>query len=123
MSSSRDPPKYRARGHVTYTKIEHPARAPLFTITMLRVEIMHEDLYHEVTMPILPIMLCCVCLHIPMPYVVLQLPSLKHHASELHTQTRQTCTQAYTTTKELSSPMSSLAKTIDEKMVECMPLW
>lgn len=110
MSSSRDQRPNAGRVNM-HAKTEHPPRAPLFTITMPHVESTHEDLEHAGTMLI---MLCCARLHLLMPYILLQ-PPPKHHASELRKQTGQICTQAYTTTKEFSSPIPSPAKTIDEK--------
>lgn len=100
-----------------YTKTRRLPKAQLFPITMLHVKAMHEGLHHAVVMLI---MLCYACTYSPIPHILLQ-PPPKHDASELHTQTRQTCTQSRITTTVLSSPMPSQAKMFDEKRVKCMP--
>jgi hypothetical protein len=93
-----------------YTKTKYSPRTKWLLFTMLQVIATHEDLPHAVAMPKLSF---CAWLHTPMPYILLQ-PQPEYHAGELHAQTRQLCKQAHTTTKELSSPMPSQAKTIDE---------
>jgi hypothetical protein len=92
-------------------RIEAPCHSKILPSTMLPVVDTHEDLLHAVTMPYTP---CRACIHVPLPYPPL-LPPPKQRVSELHTQRKQTCTQARKTTKEHSSPTPPQAKTIDEK--------